>query len=110
LPAAPPSAEIPPPPRTKIDPTTRAEGEALYVNNCQTCHGPNARGGVKDLRHMTAQTHAEFLDIVLGGKRAALGMPNFEDRLTKAQAEAIHGYLIARAQEDWQPVIGAEQK
>jgi quinohemoprotein ethanol dehydrogenase len=110
LPPAPPSAEIPPPPRTKIDPTTRAEGEALYVNNCQTCHGPNARGGVKDLRHMTAQTHAEFLDIVIGGKRAALGMPNFGDRLTKAQAETIHGYLIARAQEDWQPVIGAEQK
>ena len=110
LPPAPPSAEIPPPPTTRVDPNQRAAGEALYVRNCQSCHGPNAHGGVKDLRHMTAETHADFLNIVLGGKRAALGMPNFGDRLTKEQAEAIHAYLIARAQEDWQPVIGAEQK
>ena len=110
LPPAPPSGEIPPPPTTQIDPAVRAQGEELYGRNCQTCHGPDARGGVKDLRHLSPQTHAEFLDIVLGGKRASLGMPNFGDRLSKEQAEAIHSYLIARAQEDWQPEIGAEQK
>jgi hypothetical protein len=30
-------------------------------------------------------------------------MEPFADRLTKDQAEAIHDYLISRAQEDWQP-------
>jgi len=103
LPPAPPSSAIPAPPTTKIAPEVRKEGEALYARNCQTCHGPNAVGGVKDLRHLSAATHAEFLDIVLKGKRAALGMPSFGNELTKEQAEAIHGYLIARAQEDWQP-------
>ncbi|MBO0749454.1 MAG: hypothetical protein J2O44_03350, partial [Porphyrobacter sp.] len=58
-------------------------------------------GGVKDLRHMSAQTHADFLAIVLGGKRAANGMASFADILTSDQAEAIHQYLIARANQDW---------
>ena len=52
---------------------------------------------------MTAETHGEFFDIVLGGKRQTLGMPNFADKLTRDQAEDIHAYLISRAQEDWQP-------
>jgi quinohemoprotein ethanol dehydrogenase len=50
---------------------------------------------------MSPQTHADFLAIVLGGKRAANGMGSFSDVLTKGQAEAIHQYLIARANQDW---------
>ena len=30
-------------------------------------------------------------------------MAGFADRITPAQAEAIHAYVTARAQEDWQP-------
>jgi hypothetical protein len=32
-------------------------------------------------------------------------MPSFLDVLTDAQAQAIHAYLISRAQEDWQPAF-----
>ena len=71
--------------------------------NCSTCHGKNAVGGVKDLRHLTSETHAEFNDIVLGGKRKDQGMACFDDLLTPDQAEQIHDYLIARAQTDYQP-------
>ena len=30
-------------------------------------------------------------------------MASFKDVITPAQADSIHAYLIARAQEDWQP-------
>jgi quinohemoprotein ethanol dehydrogenase len=103
LPPAPPAAEIPAPPNDAISAAVREQGAQLYQANCASCHGPNAVGGVKDLRHLTRETHAEFFDIVLAGKRASLGMPNFSDMLTRAQAEAIHGYLIGRAQDDYQP-------
>jgi quinohemoprotein ethanol dehydrogenase len=79
-----------------------AAGEGLYASHCGLCHGPAARGGVKDLRHMEPATHQAFLDIVLGGSRAANGMASFADLLSREQAEAIHQYLIARANQDWE--------
>jgi quinohemoprotein ethanol dehydrogenase len=57
---------------------------------------------VKDLRFMTAESHAAFNDIVLKGTLADRGMVSFADMLTPAQAEAIHQYLIARGNEDYQ--------
>ena len=53
------------------------------------------------LAHMSQATHGEFLDIVIGGKRAASGMASFADLLSREDAEAIHHYLIARANADW---------
>jgi quinohemoprotein ethanol dehydrogenase len=103
LPPAPDAAAIPPPPAKAPPADLVAKGEGLYARTCSTCHGQNAVGGVKDLRHLTPETHAEFDDIVLGGKRKAKGMASFADVLSKADAEAIHDYLIARAQEDYQP-------
>ena len=78
-------------------------GGGLFAQNCSTCHGRDAIGGVRDLRHMTPETHAAFFDIVLGGKLRAQGMEPFADRLSHDQVDAIHAYLISRAQEDWQP-------
>ncbi len=37
-----------------------------------------------------------------GGKRATNGMANFADTLSKDDAEAIHQYVIARANADWE--------
>ena len=51
---------------------------------------------------MTPATHAAFLAIVLEGQRAASGMAGFADVLSREQAEAIHHYLIARANDDWE--------
>ena len=50
---------------------------------------------------MTAQTRAQFKDIVLGGIRKEKGMASFSDLLKADDADAIHAYLIARANEDW---------
>ncbi len=50
---------------------------------------------------MTKATHAAFKDIVLGGVRKDKGMASFADILAPEDADAIHAYLIARANEDW---------
>ncbi len=50
---------------------------------------------------MSAETHAQFNGIVLGGTRLDKGMASFKDMLTARQVEAVHAYLIARANEDW---------
>ena len=95
------AAAIPEPPPLRADETTVARGGELFAQTCAVCHGQQAVGGVKDLRHMTRDTHAAFADIVLGGKYKAKGMASFADILKPADAEAIHAYLIARANEDW---------
>ncbi|MFC3100124.1 PQQ-dependent dehydrogenase, methanol/ethanol family [Altererythrobacter lauratis] len=105
LPPLPPESmalpELAPPPPLTASPQIVARGEALYGANCALCHGNAARGGVKDLRHMTPATHAAFADIVLRGSRARNGMASFADVLSAEETEAIHHYLIARANEDW---------
>ncbi len=50
---------------------------------------------------MEPATHAAFLDIVLDGARAQNGMASFADALSRPDAEAVHHYLIARANADW---------
>ncbi len=106
LPPLPPASMIVPelqaPPKVTGTADMIARGEQLYGANCVLCHGIAARGGVKDLRHMSPATHGEFLDIVMGGKRAMNGMASFADTLSKDEAEAIHQYLIARANIDWE--------
>ena len=73
----------------------------MFGSTCARCHGQLAVGGVKDLRFMTRETHAAFNDIVLKGLRADKGMASFADLLSPADVEAIHAYVIARANEDW---------
>jgi quinohemoprotein ethanol dehydrogenase len=106
LPPMPPESfavpELAPPPALDASPETVARGETLYGANCALCHGAAARGGIKDLRHMAPATHGEFLQIVLGGSRARQGMASFADLLSEDEAQAIHAYLIARANEDWE--------
>jgi quinohemoprotein ethanol dehydrogenase len=103
LPPAPPSDAIPAPPTTAVPTAMVAKGDMLYTQNCATCHGPSAVGGGKDLRHMTPQIHEDFFKIVLDGKLEKQGMPSFSKRLSHEEAEAIHDYLIKRAQDDYQP-------
>ncbi len=106
LPAPPASAmivpELLPPPKVTATADMVARGEKLYAENCAICHGASARGGVKDLRHMEPATHKDFLDIVIGGKRAQNGMASFADTLSRDDAETIHQYVISRANADWE--------
>ncbi|MND03786.1 hypothetical protein D3C83_237710 [compost metagenome] len=50
---------------------------------------------------MSEATHAEFDAIVLEGARTDRGMIGFADRISAAEADAIHAFVIARANEDW---------
>ncbi len=49
---------------------------------------------------MDKATHAEFSDIVLEGKRADTDMASFAGVLSLADVQAIHAYVISRANED----------
>lgn len=102
LPPMPPPTALPRPPFLRASEAEVRTGQQLYGETCARCHGENARGGIKDLRYMSAQTRANFLDIVLEGSLAQNGMAAFKDVLSKEQAQAIHSYLIARGNEDWQ--------
>jgi quinohemoprotein ethanol dehydrogenase len=92
---------LPQPPPLRASEADIQAGAQLYADTCSGCHGREAVGGVKDLRHIDAATHARFKDIVLGGIYADKGMASFKDLLSDKQAEQIHDYLIARANEDW---------
>jgi quinohemoprotein ethanol dehydrogenase len=92
---------IPNPPPLRATEAQVQRGARLFAETCSSCHGRQAIGGVKDLRHMNADTHAKFNDIVLKGIYVDKGMASFADLLTAQQADDIHNYLIARANEDW---------
>lgn len=101
LPPAPPPSTLPRPPYLAATEDQVEAGRALYGENCVRCHGVNAVGGMKDLRWMTRETRAEFLDIVLKGTRQDKGMASFGDILSKDEANAINAFLISRANEDY---------
>jgi quinohemoprotein ethanol dehydrogenase len=90
---------VPPLPVT-ASPAAIKDGSRLYERNCLGCHGFNVVAGpLPDLRYMSAQTHAQFEQIVLGGAREMMGMPKFSDFLDSAQAKLIQQYVLARAHE-----------
>ena len=101
LPPMKPEEEMPEPPPLRATEAQVSKGGELYARTCALCHGQQAIGGVKDLRRMSRPTHAAFKDIVLGGARKDKGMASFADILSPDDADAIHAYLTARANEDW---------
>ena len=90
-----------PPPLARGAEEPVLQGAALFADKCAVCHGKNVRGGLKDLRWISKADHAQFNQIVLGGLRADMGMPNFHGELDDKQVSAIHAYVIARANEDY---------
>ena len=104
LPPLPDRPPIPLPPPSTASAEVVAKGGEVYAKTCANCHGPQAVGGgvIKDLRHMTPQTHGAFKDIVLKGQLIGVGMANFSNVLSDADADAVHAYLIDRANADWE--------
>ena len=76
-------------------------GAQLFNDTCSRCHGQDAVGGQKDLRFMSRETHDNFETIVLEGTLVEKGMASFADILDAGEVNAIHAYLIARANESW---------
>jgi quinohemoprotein ethanol dehydrogenase len=101
LPPLPPAAPIPDPPPLRATEATVQKGAEIYARTCAGCHGQLVVGGVKDLRQMTRETHAQFNDIVLKGTLTQKGMASFANLLSPEDTEAVHAYVISRALEDW---------
>jgi quinohemoprotein ethanol dehydrogenase len=100
----PPGTGYPPLPEQPALEATAEEiamGKALYADACYGCHGANgvARfgGSVPDLRYAGEDTHAAWHGIVIGGARAARGMPGLD--LEVEQSEAIRKYLLSLSEE-----------
>ena len=92
---------IEPPPPLRASEAQVQRGAQLFAQTCAVCHGQSAIGGVKDLRHLTADEHARFSDIVIKGTSSANGMASFADILKPSEVDDVHAYVIARANEDW---------
>jgi quinohemoprotein ethanol dehydrogenase len=77
----------------------REQGMALFHSLCSICHGPMvvAGGSVPDLRHLPAEKHAIFDQIVRDGVLAVHGMPGFADLIDEKQLRSIQAYILERA-------------
>ena len=95
-PALPPleAASEAPPQLPGTTPETLARGRGLFFANCAMCHANQHRSITPDLRRMQPGTHQMFRQIVLEGLLLPNGMPRWDDRLSPADADAIHAYLI----------------
>jgi quinohemoprotein ethanol dehydrogenase len=94
--------EPPPVPTITVDasPQRIRQGEILFDDNCAGCHGSKAIAGpLPDLRYASKETLENIQAIVLGGARAARGMPSFQKLLSADQVKAIQAYIVARAKE-----------
>lgn len=76
-------------------------GERIYRDNCRYCHGKDvvarAGGSVPDLRFATAETHAAWNGIVIGGAKRTNGMPG--SGMSPEEAEAVRQYVLSKTDE-----------
>ena len=103
LPPAPDLVQMPEPPPSTASKEMIDKGAGLYHTACHACHGIGAISGgtIRDLRYMSAATHEVFNDIVLKGLFLPLGMASFADQFSIDEVEAIHAFIIERANQDW---------
>lgn len=85
---------IPEPPEQTASADEIERGGELYGRHCALCHANTDYGLTPDLRRMSPEVHEGFNGIVLHGARRYEGMPQWDDVLNEADAEAIHAYLI----------------
>ena len=96
LPVELPAEPFPQPPAHEGPAARIATGEVLYNRFCSRCHMLD-RGILPDLRRLTPVKHEMFYDIVLNGVLAGAGMGRWDDVLSRADAEAIHAYIVDEA-------------
>ena len=90
---------LPPQPKLEASPEELESGRRIYSWECKGCHGKNAvarfGGSVPDLRYATADTHAAWHGIVIGGALQFNGMPPFQ--LTIEESEAVRKYVLSQS-------------
>ncbi|WP_411288589.1 PQQ-dependent dehydrogenase, methanol/ethanol family [Phenylobacterium sp.] len=74
-------------------------GFAVYHQNCQVCHGPNATGAwLPNLRASPILASAEaWKGVVIDGTSASRGMASFARFVTPKEAEDLRAYVISEA-------------
>jgi quinohemoprotein ethanol dehydrogenase len=102
LPPAVRDEPIPQPPPREGTSAAVAHGEVLYSRYCGRCH-TLGRGILPDLRRLTVAKHQLFYDIVLNGALSANGMGRWDDVLTRADAEALHAYIVDESWKAYAP-------
>jgi quinohemoprotein ethanol dehydrogenase len=119
--------EVPHPPAQTYTAEQVKQGAALADDHsCTDCHSPKfdgagrwaVNGGIPDLRYMPPEAHRDWYAIVLGGSHQQQGMMPFGTSstalrvtgLTPAEADAIHAYVIDRAQAAYELQRNASMK
>ena len=90
---------VPTPPEMEYTNEQQLAGQDLFHEYCAVCHGPGVgtSGPVVNLMYSTAETHAIWDAIVVGGAYAEKGMPSFSHALKSEDAQAIRAYIVERA-------------
>jgi mono/diheme cytochrome c family protein len=104
LPPAPPDERVMPKPQSvTASAEVVAHGQVMYQRFCSYCHGDALRTGAlnPDLRWSSADVHAVWQDIVIGGMLQPVGMVSFKEFLTPADAEAIRQYVLTEANREY---------
>jgi quinohemoprotein ethanol dehydrogenase len=84
----------------KYAPKDVAEGTAIYVEACATCHGVpgvDKGGNVKNLGYTSAENITNLKDIVFKGPFRELGMPDFTGKLNDADVVKIQAFIQGTA-------------
>jgi len=84
-------------------------GFALFHQNCQVCHGPNASGAwLPDLkRSPMIMTADNFKGVVIDGASASRGMASFSRFLNAKDAEDVRAYILTEARKAAQGAAAA---
>jgi quinohemoprotein ethanol dehydrogenase len=97
---------IPPPVADTGTPEQISLGAQMFGRHCAPCHASENRA--PDLTKLNADSHRQFLDIVLKGSRLSRGMPNFSGLLSQTDAQAIHAFVIDRAWKNYHRVADTQ--
>jgi quinohemoprotein ethanol dehydrogenase len=116
---------VPKPPEQNVSQEIIQKGKKLYGTFvCDGCHSPELDGSgawvldgaIPDLRYMPPDAHKDWYQIVLGGSHWDKGMPGFadppkfafpHDKMTVADADAVHAYVIDGA---WKAYKAEQEK
>jgi len=90
-----------PPVQTASDETVHRGGD-LYYSHCWMCHGDAviSSGVTPDLRYSGTLGNETFYSFLFEDI-SQRGMPNFSDRISREEAEAIHSYVLDKAWAAW---------
>jgi len=98
---------VPKPPPRKSNRDQVGYGKELFLWHCRACHANAGRGAIPDLRYLGEGKHLLFDQIVREGLFTPMGMPRFDDLLSKEDTDAIQAYLIDKSWQAYEAQNGA---